>query len=426
MSIPSTPLIDRSPPWQPWFELYLAANLCDCCFDAAVRQIPGLPVGERGDAWAVATRAMLTLGRPAEAERAWAQARAHAGPEVEALALWMEPNPLPAAVRRATGARASGLAADGWCDVAALRMLSEGGRDAALAIGQALAVCPEHREALRWARFLALPDAPDAVERLLLKPSRRGSSLAVRDADGLIPRSENGFVSPMRAQARLWREAIRIPAGSALARFERAGVTASYLATPEDWARVPGNHPLAQVELALGQLVDLVDEGRDATPPARAVWNGAMASGDAERVDDVAQLLCALATRAPALAALGARAADWLVETRGSRGRLFAAYRAWFAALLGEPDAVLRARTVLLDPCTDDVGWRLAVEALTRAGAFSDADLAIAAASKDPRRRGAARSLNGRRPPTGAPHVAVSPRLTRRDLNAAARPIGLA
>ncbi len=426
MPRPSTPPLAPSTPWQPWFELYLAANLCDCCFDAAVRQIPGLPAKERGDAWAVATRAMLILGRPAEAERAWAKARAQGGPEVDALALWMEPAALQSAVHRATTTRSAGLTADAWCDVAALRMLTEAGRDAALAIGQALAACPEHREAQRWARFLALPDAPEAVARLVLKPSRRGSSLAVRDADGLFPRSDNGFVSPMRAQGRVWREALPIPAGSALARFDQAGVTDSYLATPEDWARVPGNHPLVQAELALGQIVDLVDEGRDAAPLARAAWNAALASGDAERVDDVAQLLCSLATRAPALAGLGARAADWLIETRGSRGRLFAAYRAWFAALLGEPDAAVRARTVLMDPCTDDLGWRLAVESLTRVGAFSDADLAIAAAIKDPRRRGAAHGLGGRRQPTGAPQVALSPRLTPRDLNAAACPIALA
>ncbi|MSQ02369.1 MAG: hypothetical protein EXR71_10850 [Myxococcales bacterium] len=426
MPRPPTPSTTSAPTWQPWFELYLAASLCDCCFDAAVRQIPALPLKERGDAWAIATRAMLTLGRAAEAGRAWTLARAMGGVEVDALALWMEPGALPAAVQRATTARSPGFAADAWCEVAALRMLNEAGRDAALAIGRALAACPEHREALRWARFLALPEAPEAVARLALKPTRRGANLAVRDADGLIPRSENGFVSPMRAQARVWREAIPIPHGSALARFDRAGVTASYLATPEDWARVPEGHPLVPVELALGQLVDLVDEGREATPPARSAWNSALASGDAERVDDVAQLLCALATRAPALAGLAARAADWLVETRGSRGRLFAAYRAWFAALLGEADAAHRARTVLADPCTDDLGWRLAVEALARAGAPSDADVVIAAAGRDPRRRGATDSLGGRRAPTGAPQVAVSPRLTPRDLTAAACPVALA
>lgn len=420
-----TACLPHPPTFDPWFEYYFGAAFCDLCFDAALRQLDSLPARERGDACAIAARGLYSLNRAAEAAHRWAQARELGGPEVDALAIWIEPAGLAAAEARATDLADAGLRADAWCDVAALRLVRNHDRaGAASAIGQALAACPEHREAHHWARFLTVPDLFEGIGRAVRRRSRRAPGLAERDARELVPSPLNGFVSPRRAEARLVEPDPAATRGSAWALLVRAGIRDTFLATPEDWATVPTRHPLLQAELDLGRVVDLVDEGRPALGGARGAWQAARASGDPERQDDVAQVLCALATHDPELVPLAAECADWLCRERAHPGTLFWAYRAWARAAGGGDDGAAEARALLGRRDLDDLSWRLALEGLRVAGARAEVDAALAVAVRDPARRALAQA---QRKATPEPlRVRVSPRLSARDMRAAARPHAVA
>lgn len=412
----------------PWFDLYFGATFCADCFESTLPRIDVLPHEERGDALAVAARGWMVLGRPADAMRAWEQARALGGNEVDALGLFVLSDGASRAELRASGLRSPGLRADGWCDAAALHLVA-GSLDAAVrAVGRALTACPDHGEALHWQRFLALPDAVAVAQRIDAgKPSRRGRGLAVEDALSLLPTRHNGWVSEERLHRRAQMDELTDgPVGSALARFDHAGVREYFLAADTDWATVPASHPLARAELEIDTLRALVKEKRPALSVARSVWDAALASGDSIRVDDVGQLLCALATQDVSLVGVGREAADRLIEMTQTGPPLFRAYRALFAAMLTERDAVKRAREVLSGPFEDDLSWRLAVGALFRAGALPEAEEEVRRALADPMRRSIATYMGSKAARTNTPVVSCSPRTGGRNLGSASNPEGLA
>lgn len=398
---------------EPWKEYMFAAQFCECCFDSSFARIGEVEVSRRGDAWAVASRALNMLGRPVEAQRAWVQARALGGAEVEALATWMEPEGLARATRRAERAAGPGDTAEAWCEVAALRV-QRGGEHAAEAVGRALAACPDHREALRWARYLALPDALDGAARALRKPTRRGTGLAVKDALALLPRADSGWLPNLRLTTRCYGlDQPEGPQGSALRALGEAGIHDLFYAWPQDYARVPARHPIARAEVELTALRDQLDEGRPIAALARGAWLGAVASGDELRIVDLANVLCGLGTRDESLVPTAGAAAAWLCAGP-ERSPLYAAYEAWYAARAGDPHADARARAVLADAAHDDLSWRLAVDALALAGHREEAARIVEAALSDPRRRAMARNLRSRRPEPVRVHV--SARLNPRDL----------
>lgn len=413
----STPCLPLGPSLNPWLDLYVGANLCRECFDRSVACIPTLPSRERADAWAVAARAYMLLGHPADAVRAWERAEKSGGEEVEALAIFLAPDGLGLALRRAQSASRPAVRADRWCDLAALRVLQQGGFGAGGAIAEALAACPDHLEAQHWLRFLALPDAQREADRLHGRPSRRGRGLAARDAAALIPHRGNGWIGERRLLTRhaLPPQRRSAPAGSGLATLDDAGVVSLYLGSELDYHHLPANSSLVRAEIALTILSDHVDEGRHAAPLARAAWNTALASGDRLRVQDLAEQLCALATRAPDLLDAGAACADWLAAASPAPA-LFLAYGAWIAAARGSPDAKLRAETVLARGDANELVWRLAVGALYRLGAVREGETHLAAARLDPRMRAIAASMHGAGARPDHPFVHCSPRLRSRGL----------
>lgn len=411
----STPCIPPGPSFDPWLELYLCARLCRSCFERAAARVAELPTAERGNAEAVAARAWMVLKRPAEAVRAWERAQAHGGPEVDALAGFILPDGLRRAESRADRPGSPAARADRWCDVAALRLQWQAGEGAGAAIASALAACPDHLEARHWLRFLALPDALAEADRIQGRPSRRGSGLAAQDAEELVPYRANGWVSRRRLHTRLGPEA-RGPSaatGCGLARLEDAGVTAFYLGSEADYRRLPGRDALVQAELEMTTVAEHVTEGRPAAPLARAAWLAALASGDRQRVQDVAEQLCALATRAADLVELGAECADWLASVSPNPA-LFGAYAAWFAATRGAPDAGRRAESVLGAGTADELVWRLAVSALYQVGSIRKADAFVAAARLDPRLRLVAGAFDDTSAGFSPPRVHCSPRLRSR------------
>jgi hypothetical protein len=415
MRHPTTPCLPNTPRFDPWLELYFRAEFCPDCFGHSLERIEHLPVEERGDGWAVAARAWMRGGAPAEAVRAWERAEAAGGREVDGLAIWVLPDGLARAEARARQAARGATRADRWCDVAALRLLRTAGEGAAAAIAEALAACPDHLEAHHWLRFLALPDAAREACRREDRPSRRGRGLAARDADRRVPTRANGWVSPRRIGARLTAEAgpPTAPLGSALARLDDAGVTSLFLATADDYRECDARDPLARDELDLARLADHVEEERPAGPLGRTCWSAALASADRQRVQDVAEQVCALSTRAVDLLPVAADCADWLASA-SPRPALFRAYGAWIAAARGERDAAARARAVLDTAPDDELVWRLAVGALFRLGDAAGGAAHVAAARLHPRLRRVAATLEGPGSEPGAPRVLCSPRLVRR------------
>lgn len=422
----STECLPEALAFEPWFDLYFGATFCPDCFEGRLRRIDAEPVERRGDAWAVASRAYARIGRPGEALRAWDRAMNLGGPEVESLSIWLLGDGVRRAEARAEGLRDPGLRADAWCDVAALHVSSRSMSAALAALGEAVNACPDHGEALHWLRFLAMPDAAKAITRVQQKPSRRGDGVTMRDALALLPLRANGWVSPERLDRRaLMEPPVEVVPGSALAALRAAGVPQTFLATEPDWARVPDRHPLVRAELDLDRLASVVREGRPALTLAHEAWNAARASGDALRVDDVAQLLCALGTQEQSLVRLAREAARWLIETHNSQQVLFTAYAAWFSAVLEERGAGEEASRLLGLGVEDDLAWRLLVGALYRAGNAEAGRAELDRVGLDLSRRALAHSLRRANACADAPVVALSPRLVRRDL-AALRPVALA
>ena len=409
MRNPSTQCLPDALTLNPWFDLYFGAVLCPEFFADSLARIPSIAPADRGNALAVAARGWMVLNRPADALRLWERAREVGGAEVESLGRFVLPQGPRLADDYAASVGPSGLRADAWCDAAALHLTTGSLDRAARAIGRALAACPEHGEALHWHRFLSEPGVlAVAADVCGAKPS--GGGIGVEDAQALLPTRTNGWMSPERLNRRVLMDVpASPPPGSALARFDHAGIRDYFMATDDDWARVPSTHPLAATEVAVDQLRSLVAERRPALVPARGLWESALASGDVVRVDDVAQLLCALATQDTRLIGVGSEAADWLVEHQRPGINLFAAYRALFAAIGDEPGAENLARKVLRASRGDDLPTRLGAGALALAGRRVAASAAVKPA-----------------PPAKLPVVWCSPRTAGRDLSSAARPPGLA
>lgn len=400
-------------PINPWFDLYFGALLCPDCFAHSVARIDSIAPADRGNALAVAARGWMVLDRPADALGLWERAREYGGSEVESLGRFVLPHGPRLAEDYAATVTPAGLRADAWCDAAAIQ-LGAGSLDrAARAIGRALAACPEHAEAHHWHRFLSEPSALSVATRVCgARPF--GSGICFEDAQALLPTRTNGWISPERLNRRCLMD---LPSphrpGSALERFDHAGIRDYFMATDDDWARVPSTHPLAVAEVAVDALRSLIAERRPALVPARGLWESALASGDAVRVDDVAQLLCALATQDTALVGVASEAADWLVEHQPVGSNLFSAYRALFAAIGDEPGAESLARKVLSASGGDDLSRRLGAGALARAGGRAESRAAASAAVKPTS-------------PAKLPVVWCSPRTVGRDLPSAAHPPGVA
>ncbi len=417
MRATATECLPDSDTFSPWFDLYFGASFCPDCFEGRVVRIDQEPLYRRGDAWAVAARAYALLGRPGEALRAWDRAQVYGGEEVDNLAIWLHADGRARAERRAERQADPGLRADSYCDLAAMYLSSRELTRAWSMIEEALQSCPTHGEARHWRRFLAMPDVVKASLRVQQRPSRRGDTVAVRDALALMPLRANGWVSAERLDRRaLFDPPVAAVPGSALALLRTSGVPQSYLATEPDWARVPDRHPLLAAELELDELIALVHEGRPALALARSAWNGARGSGDAARTDDVGQLLCALGTQDPSIVEVAREAAEWLVETHERSQVLFAAYARWFAAVAGEAGAGAAASKLLGAGVADDLAWRLLVGAVFRAGDVAAARAELDRAVLDPKRRSLAMSLRHKAANPDAPVVALSPRLTRREL----------
>lgn len=400
------PIVPQS---DSWFHIYFAATMdCVDSYEACLTHIDNLPPSDQGNALAVAARGWWTLGRPREAEAAWARAQALGGNEVDALAPFLVDRGATLAARRARGIDDPGLRADAWCDVAGLLVNDGALPGAARAIEAAIAACPDHAEALHWRRLFNIPDLDKALENLA-RPRRyqHGTELVSRDLERLLPRQGNGWLSPERHERRhMAQEFGTPPPASALERFRRAGLTQFYLTTPDDWGRVPADHPLVSAELEIDQLWALLEEQRPALEQATTIWHGALTSGDLERTEDVARLLCRLAfhelgssedeDQQPTFSPLAREACEWLLG-QPSPNPAVKGFRAWFGATLGEPDAIERARSILTRPPEDQLEWRLAVGVLYRCDAAAEGAAEIARALRDPVQKEWARDLKGKR-----------------------------
>ena len=421
MSLGLSPRLATPMMVEPWLDLFLPAILGESrLFEAAVEQITYLPTAQRGDAWAVAARGRLFLGRDADAWSAYEAAGAYGGEEVEALATFLLGGGAKRCVQRAEKAASAGLAADAMCDAASLAMATGDFTAAVAAIRQARAHLPEHREALHWERFLAEPDAARAWVRACISPDSQPLGRAARDAVHLCPRRDAGFVSQRRLTDRCYSKgnAVYAPVGSGLRRLFDAGRSGFILATEPDWAAVPSNHELVAAELVIGQVEDLVDEARPAFAEARRAWDQAVNSEDAIRIDDVGQALCALATRGSELAPVAREAAERLRLRQDGGEPLFSAYAALFSANSDPAGATAAAEGVLHRAQPGILPFTMAIATLRKTGEQELIHAALAARTRDPVLAETARLLADARRPALGTGVICSPRLTPRGLRA--------
>lgn len=369
----------------PWTRIYLPA----CADDPAAvyEAIADLEVGRDGDTAAIAARAFLVLGRPADAARLLGLARAAGGDEVEGLLALCRRDVELLRARVERGAD-PGAAADAACDLAAAQLIDGDFAAAKAAVAEALRRCPDHLEAAHWGRFLAAEEQDPA---LLL------------DGRALVPCPSNGWIAPERLGRRKLL-ALDRPEGSALARLRDAGATGFWFALPEEYAGLPGGHRLVSLELRAEAVVARVDEGRPTGALAESLW--ACAATDTR--SDVAQLLVALATRDPRLAALAVRATEWLLLHDPARAELWYGYRAWHRQQCGDRGALEDALRV---SDRDPTAWYLAfatVLARDRARA-----LRLAEGQTDPQLRELAQAaLDGEA--AARPTVWLSPRVLPR------------
>ncbi|MFN7147774.1 MAG: hypothetical protein ACK4YP_28650, partial [Myxococcota bacterium] len=197
--------LEELPAVDPWWDLYMPATFgeADAVLDALEAAEATVPLAARGDLYAVAARAFAVLGRYVEAERVAEQAFRLGGAEADALATFLCPDGRARAERRTVGGR-RGARADAWCDLAALRLQAGEVAEARAAVERALATCPGHAEAGRWARFFEDAADPRAVVRDALDPRRsRRRSVPARDAAELLPARRTGWLSVERYQRRL-------------------------------------------------------------------------------------------------------------------------------------------------------------------------------------------------------------------------------
>lgn len=409
MHVTASPPPSPSTRWDPWFHIYFGATMgCVDCFEGSLRHNDKLPLIQRGDAWAITARGWWALGRPEQALSAWEKAERLGGPEVEALRPFLAFDARAAIERRARSLVNRGLAADAWCDVAALAVRDKDVLAARSAIARAQAVCPDHAEARHWVRALDSREFLEGAGR-----SRRTRGLRNRprrsavEVDGLMPLEANGWVSPERHSRRHMAPKTPAPPGSALERLVAAGAHSGWLLPEEDWAAIHGSDPDVELELALDQLVALGQEDRPLLDEASRTWDVAVRSG-ARRAKDVGHLLCAVAARHEALWGLACTVADAMLAFGPDPWPQ--AWRAWFGARLGQPGAVAAARAVLEGPIPHRLPWRLALSALYIGGAAAEGAAVIRDALTDPERRDWARAVSGKRGRPADVWVAIVPR----------------
>ncbi len=402
-------------PIDPWWDLYMPATFGEpaAVLDALEAAEATTPLGGRGDFYAVAARAFQVLGRPVEAERLAEQALRLGGTEADALATFVCPDGIERATRRLRGGGRAGVRADGGCDLAAL-LVQLGQVDPARdAIEQALSICPGHAEASRWRRFLAEPDVMAQV-RLAREPRRARRSQGVCDALDLLPTRRTGWLSPERYHRRVLGtqpQASWAPAGTALGRLQDAGVTVCFFALDHEYARVTPDHALVGLELDADALRARVEEGRDATEAAAALWQAATLDPEAQQ--DAAQLLVALATSDARLAPIGLEAATWLALHHPDRGLLWQGYLAWLSHVAGLATAVARARDLAVIRPTDALAWKMALEVLRAEGHHDEAEALARTARLEPALSAVACALLDE--PVATPlRMVVSGRLTPR------------
>lgn len=406
----------------PWLDLYMPAVLSEGgLFEATVEMIGHLPPEQRGDAWAIAARGRLVLGRDTDAWRAFEEAQQRGGAEVETLATFLVGGGAKRVAKCVAEAKSPGLMADAWCDAAALAMGAGETDRAVAAIGEALTALPVHREARHWQRYLAEPDAARAWHRVRDCDDRDPLTRAVHDALHLAPRRAQGFVSPRRLTERYYPSgtAAQAERGTALAYLFDAGRSAFLLGTEPDWAAVPRSHVLAAAELALGELEDLVDEERPAGKLGRSVWQAAVESEDEPRINDVGQALCAMATRATELVPVGREAADRLCATDRKGLTMYKAYAAFLAARQGTPDALGQVMAILELPSPGSLAFRMAIASLRTLNQPAKARKALADRKRDPVLAATARALTDETLSPVGRGILCSPRLSPRGLTMA-------
>lgn len=386
------------------------------------------PRDRRGDVLAVVARAWMRLGRPSEAWRAFERAQALGGPEVASLARVVLPDALARCAADAKAADRPEGVAEAWLDAAAVALDRAEVPLARRAVADALEACPDHAEAAHFARMLEEPGVQRGWQRADLSGDRgRPPERVVLDARRLRPARRQGWVSEERLERRhvLAEEDRLVPSASALARLRAGGWYGFFLGTDGDFAGLAPGHTLTGLEIQAGHLVARVSEQRAAGPLAADTWARVLHGDDTLATDDLAQLLCALATRDPSLLPTGREAATWLLRRHGDHPPLWRAYAGWIEALAGDPggEALPHAEVVLAQPLQDALAWRLAVATLARLGARSRAEQEIHARRHDPVCGYTARQLVSAGQDLADARVTCSPRLRpRRDSPAPRHP----
>ncbi len=383
--------------------------------------------GRLGDSLALSARAWMRLGRPDEAWRAFERAQRAGGPEVDLLESVVLPGAVERCTRRAEAAAHPGAAAEAWLDAASVHLDRGDLPLARRAIDAAVEACGDHAEAGHFKRLMAEPAIQRGWQRaefLSRTPLSRG--LALADARRLRPLRRNGWVSEERLERRCWFVAndAEVPRGTGLAALRSAGWFGFFLATDLDYTTVPPDHPLPKLEVECGQISAHVNEGRAAGPRAATLWAAVSGDADDQTTDDVAQLLCALATRDPSMLAAGRLAAGWLLGHDPAHQALWHAYVGWLGALAGDArdEALAHAGTVLALPRPGALAWRLAVATLARCGERDAALRAVHARRDDTDCGFTARHLAAPGADLCDASVTCSPRLVPRRLAPPRRP----
>ncbi len=373
----SYPVLD--PPQDPWWDIYLPATLGER--DRVRAMIDSLGEVE-ADVQAVAARALEVLGYTVEARRLAARAMRDRGEEALALATFLMPEGLQIAELRMQCLKSPGLQADAACDAAALELI-RGQPEAALErIDQAMLLCPDHREAARWSRFLTREEAARLLRRYRRDVERVARLPGGRDVVELVPTRATGWVSGERLRRRLLHGLPTHGARqSALRRLQQAGVVECWFALASQYAELPEGHGLVGLELLADELVARVEEERVQVDLGEELLMEA-AAVDAEAADDALRLVLALCTRAPVLEGVGRAALR-------ERGRGWEAWRCWLERDVPGARALLAAT---LGP----LPWQLAVDSLRRGGEGEEAECHRRTGSEQPLLAGVAEQLRRR------------------------------
>lgn len=377
----------------PWAAV-LAPALCgapEAAIASMLRLERELPLGQRGPLYAASARALAALGRIEQALATVRKAISIGGPEPAAVASIA----LPEGARWAEARTLSGTAgerADAACDLAWWRLCRGEVEEALVHVEAALALCPEHAEAERWKRFLieAGPAASTWVDRLPPPGDRRPTAL---DARCLFPQPELGWLSRERFYRRYTPEARPAAGGAgALGLLRMRGRRTRLLATDDDYAALPADHPLVSAETAFDRVLALLDEERDAGDAAAQAWALAR-SIDETACADAAQALVGLSLQEPSMLRVGLEVSQYLV-VRQPRSALWRAYRARLLAEAGKRRQALGlARAVLADPQVPDLAWLVAIETLRRIGHHRAAHRVVRSALCSPNLGAAAREV---------------------------------